>query len=389
MSSLDLLRHRRRWALTLSVALVAAVILHSARIYPWFRLLLAESQPWYLDQLPQAPISRQGNCFLPQSAASGSTSSHSAAPIGSIEKTGLDRQHCFHYASRFEPYLAEAWNNTYIDKTKVRLGLQDKSLMTNDLMWYANLLAEKDPLQYPHVKWSQLSLSQSCPASRDSASQNVSRKSDGRKPRTAIVLRCYQDFTWTQDALLHLRALVWELRTAELPFDVDVHLLVEVKDAASHVSMFSMSGRRTILRGSVPIEFWSMVSLWSDKEMTLRYPLYGDFRTGIDAAGSYRGCLLALQRFAVEHPEYDNVVNWEMDTRFTHTYDHLLKSIHTYAYQASAQTYTRWSVQDVNVETSRDSGGTCKNKRADVIVFSPVRDPRGSGWYWDSRKRDG
>ncbi|TKY88813.1 hypothetical protein EX895_002054 [Sporisorium graminicola] len=383
MSSSDLLQRLRCWALTLSVAVVAAVIFHSVQIYPWYRLFLAESQPWYLERMPPAAISQQGPCFLPKSAASESPQSEAVAPIGSSREVGSNQHICFHYASRFEPYLAEAWGNTYMDKTQVRLGLQDKAVITNDLLWYANLLAEHDPLQYPHVDWSKLSPSQSCTANQNGIRPNVTRKAEGTKSRTAIVLRLYQHFKWTQDAVLHLRALVWELRTADLPFNVDVHLLLEVKDAASHVAMFSASGRKTILRGSVPIEFWPMVSLWSEKEMTLRYPLYGDFRAGIDAAGSYRGCLLALQRFAVEHSEYDSVVNWEMDTRFTHTYDRLLDSIHTYAYQKSGQTYARWPVQGGDLDSSSKPGAACENKTADVIVFSPVRDPRGSGWYWE------
>lgn len=125
-----------------------------------------------------------------------------------------------------------------------------------------------------------------------------------------------------------------------------------------------------------------MVTLWSEKEMTLRYPVYGDFRPGIDAAGLYRGCLLRLQRFAIQHLEYNSVINWEMDTRFTHTYDHLLESISSYAYHASAQTYTLWPIDGVNLYKFSGGNGSCSNKDADIIVFSPVRNPQNSYWYW-------
>lgn len=207
MSRSILLQHLRRWAFTPSVASVAAGILHSAQIYPWYRLFLAESQPWYLDHVPQTPISQQGGCFVPRNAAINSTSSEADVPIGSFEQTNFDRDRCFHYASRFEPYLSEAWGNTYIDKMRARLGLQDKPLITNDLLWYANLLAGTQPLLYPLTPgWSKLSPSKSCPAPQNNASQSIPRNSEGKKPRTAVVLRCYQDFAWTQDALLHLRA---------------------------------------------------------------------------------------------------------------------------------------------------------------------------------------
>ena len=303
--------------------------------------------------------------------------------MGSLEKAGLDDHQCFQYASRFEPYLAPAWTNTYIAKAQDRLGLQDKTSITSDLIWYANLLAENEPNEYPHTKWSDPSLPLTCSQRQGETLSVRDASSDVRKPRLAFALRCYQDFVWTQDDLLHLRALIWELRTARLAFDIDVHILLEVKDAASLVSMFTPSGRRQILRGSLPIEFWPLVTLWSEKEMILRNPLYGDFRAGIQAAGSYRGCLLPLQRFAVDHPEYDNLINWELDTRFTHTYDKLVESLFNYAHQAGAQTYTQWLVPGADPRSLSESDAKCKDKSPDVVVFSPVRNPQDSSWYWE------
>lgn len=309
-----------------------------------------------------------------------------AAPIGSLKEAGLDRDRCFHYSSRFEPYLAPAWGNDYIVKAQDRLGLQDKTGITNDLIWYANVLAENDTKTFPYISWSNTSVPANCPTNTTAAPIQPSTAATtpaSNKHRVAFVLRCYQGFTWSQDAILHLRALIWELRTAKLPFEVDVHLLFEVKGAASYVSMFTESGRKRVLRGSVPIEFWSMVTMWSEQEMILRYPLYGDFRNGIRAADSYRGCLLALQRFATQHTEYDSFINWELDTRFTHTYDLLLESIWKYAHQTGAQTYTRWPVQGSKATGDSKDSGVCKDKSADVVVFSPIRNPQNSGWYWE------
>lgn len=375
----------RRWTLTLILAVAAAFAIHFARVHPWHRFYLAKSKTLFIEKAPPRPISNADRCFKPKEAFSESASTEVAAPIGSFEEAGLDRQHCFHYASRFQPYLTQGWGNSYITKAQERLGLLDKTLITNDLVWYANLLAEHEPDTYPHVDWSNISVSEACSAhnTEDSpAIKSTQVGKVGKRSRVAFVLRCYQDLVWTQDAILHLRALIWELRSSSLSFDLDVHILLEVKDAASYVSMFSPSGRRQILRGSVPIEFWSLVTMWSESEMMLRYPLYGDFRTGIAAAGSYRGCLLPLQRFAVEHPEYDSIVNWEMDTRFTHTYDQLLEAVHAYAYRARAQTYTRWPVGG-RVDPSDGFNEGCINKKPDVVVFSPVRNPQGSGWYWE------
>ncbi|GAC94939.1 hypothetical protein PHSY_002512 [Pseudozyma hubeiensis SY62] len=382
MSAPGLVQQLRRWALTLTLGLVAALAVHLARVFPWYRLYLGKSPLWSLQQVALQPVSNEGLCFSPNSAALRTADAASTAPIGSYVTAGLDDGRCFHYASRFEPYLNHDWKNTYITKTQERLGLQDHTIVTNDLIWYSNLLAEHEPSAYPHIEWSKATRPSSCPTRKLSSSPSNASTRENKISRVAFLLRCYQGFDWTQDAVLHMRALIWELRTARLAFDVDVHLLLEVKEAASHVSMFSAAGRRQILRGSIPIEFWSMVTLWNESEMLLRYPLYGDLRAGIAAAGSYRGCLLAVQRFAVEHPEYDSVINWEMDTRFTDTYDHLLAAVQKYAFRHQAQTYTKWPVKD-REEDASGIGEQCKDKTPDVVVFSPVRDPQDSGWYWE------
>lgn len=373
----------RPWATSVIYAIIAAVLLHFARFYPWHRLYLSRSNASLFEHLPPASDFDNVSCFLPRKAALRSAQVNHSFAIGSVDKAGLDREHCVHYASRFTPYLAAAWGNTYIAEARQRLGLPSSTHITNDLIWYANVLAENDAKRYPHIDWSKTTLPQTCAALRPAAVKRISTQARNKRPRVAFVLRLYQDYVWTEDAILHLRALVWELRTADLSFDVDVHLLVEVKDAALYISMFSSSGRNQFLRGNVPIEFWSMVTLWSEHEMTLRYPLYGDFRSGIKAAGSYRACLLAIQRFAVQHPEYSDFVNWEMDTRFTHTYDHLLETVYAYAFHAQANTYTQWPVDGKVSDDTLDDHEGCRNKSADVIVFSPLRNPQNSGWYWE------
>ena len=38
------------------------------------------------------------------------------------------------------------------------------------------------------------------------------------------------------------------------------------------------------------------------------------------ARSSYRSCLMALQKFYLDHQEYDFVYNWEMDVRYIGNY---------------------------------------------------------------------
>ncbi|GAK66590.1 uncharacterized protein PAN0_014c4813 [Moesziomyces antarcticus] len=377
-----------RWTLTLTLAVVSALAIHFARIYPWHSLYLPESSLAVFDNLAARPISSNTTCFLPGATAVNSTSFKDAVPIGSTDGAGLASDLCFHYDSRFKPYDGGTGGNTYITRAQEQLALPSSVAITGDLIWLANLLAEHEPKSYPHVDWTDATLLSRCDAmqARPSATADAEPFMGVQRPRVAFVVRCYQDFNWSHDAIVHLRALVWELRSSKLEFEVDVHILLEVKDAAVSASMFSNGGRKRILRGSVPIEFWPLVTLWHEQEMLLRYPLGGDFRPGIRGADSYRGCLLPLQRFAVEHPEYESLINWEIDTRFTHTYDRMLESMRSYAFRASAQTYTRWPVRGHSSEShgSELAGrAKCINKSADVIVLSPVRNPQDSGWYWE------
>lgn len=370
-----------RIALTLGLGLIAAWCIHFARTYPWYRLYLSDSK---LDQgvlYVNAPanVSQEGPCFVPRKAASKVIDGgrFGALPIGLPSDTlGLEANKCFLYAARLEPYLAPVWRNDYIVKAQERLGLQDKSHIPLDLVWYANMLAENQQNTYRYINWSELALLHNC------ADRAVASEDSKDKPRLAFVLRSYQDFQWSLDAILHLRALIWELKSATtLPFIVDVHILLEVKDAASYASMFTRSGRMKILRGCMPIEFWSMVTLWHANEMALRYPIYSDSKTEV-ATGSYRGCLLPLQRFAVDHSKYQHFINWELDARFTHTYDQLVGSIYSYAFRAGGQKYTQWHAS--GADQAEDGSEMCRNKPADVIVLSPVRNPQDSGWYWEN-----
>lgn len=64
-----------------------------------------------------------------------------------------------------------------------------------------------------------------------------------------------------------------------------------------------------------------MVELWTEDEMCALYPgLPGKFLNHMFAQSSYRSCLMALQKFYLDHQEYDFIYNWEMDVRYIGNY---------------------------------------------------------------------
>lgn len=64
--------------------------------------------------------------------------------------------------------------------------------------------------------------------------------------------------------------------------------------------------------------------------------------------GHYRGCQMPLVKFALDHPEYDYIWNWEMDVRYTGDYLDLFTAAETFARgeekQAGMEAYKEWYV---------------------------------------------
>ena len=55
------------------------------------------------------------------------------------------------------------------------------------------------------------------------------------------------------------------------------------------------------------------------------------FINNMIAQTSYRACLMALQKFWLDHQEYDYVYNWEMDVRYIGNYLDFFEGIEAYA----------------------------------------------------------
>ncbi|KAK4174711.1 hypothetical protein QBC36DRAFT_242747 [Triangularia setosa] len=153
-------------------------------------------------------------------------------------------------------------------------------------------------------------------------------KLQGDLPRTAVVLRCWDEFTWKEEDILNLRALIAELSLAS-GGRYDVHLLVQVRNDARNPVWADDDAYRARINETVPEEFRGIATLWSQTQMLAVYQGIVDlFTRGPDLPvhGSYRGLQMAMQHFAYNHPEYEYFWQWEMDIRYTgHYYDLLTK----------------------------------------------------------------
>ncbi|KAL2129859.1 hypothetical protein VTI74DRAFT_7207 [Chaetomium olivicolor] len=163
--------------------------------------------------------------------------------------------------------------------------------------------------------------------------QATEAKAHGDVARTAVVLRCWDEFVWREEDIVNLRALISELSLAS-GGRYDVHLLVQVRNDGRNPVWADDETYRSRINETIPAEFRGIATLWSETQMLAVYQGVRDLWTrgpDLPVHGSYRGLQMAMQHFAYNHPEYDYFWQWEMDIRYTGHYHDLLSKLETWA----------------------------------------------------------
>ncbi len=151
------------------------------------------------------------------------------------------------------------------------------------------------------------------------SNEKTEKPTPGDVPRTAVVVRCWDEFVWHEEDIMNFRALISELALAS-GARYDVHLLVQVKNDAKYPIWADDEAYRSKVNETTPAEFRGLVTLWTETQMLSLYQGIHDLYTrgpGLPVHGSYRGLLMAMQHFAYNHPEYEHFWQWEMDIRYT------------------------------------------------------------------------
>lgn len=139
--------------------------------------------------------------------------------------------------------------------------------------------------------------------------------------RTAVLLRSYTGRQYTDNEKQVIRSLITEL-SLRTGGKYQVYLLVQVKDHLEDLALWDAETYKYVLRTQVPQEFHDIAILWGSYEVQEMYPLLDP----LDAATVHNAQWLSVQKFIREHPEFDYVWNWEMDSRVMgHHYDMLTK----------------------------------------------------------------
>lgn len=134
--------------------------------------------------------------------------------------------------------------------------------------------------------------------------------------RTALLLRTWDDYKYTSEDIANIRSIISEL-AINTGGQYSVYLLVHVKD--SRIPIWSDTVTYTEhLKKSVPQEFWGIAILWNEPLMALIYSALppNEFRE-LPVHGVYRSSFMPVQWFALEHPEFNYIWNWEMDVRYS------------------------------------------------------------------------
>ncbi|KYK60679.1 hypothetical protein DCS_01817 [Drechmeria coniospora] len=353
--------------------------------------------------------------------------------LGSYELLGINGDVCFDRFGRYGPYG--------LGYSKLRGGAgvgMDTENSDSDQVWAAT-----GQINYHRVDWGYAQ--EMCSEANKHRFLEPDRNTEelppaglhlkGKKGRIAVVVRCYQGFEWTDLAILNFRAMVTEL-SLRSGGEYTVHLLLHVRDVDLPIWADDLTAQH-LLDDYVPVEFHSLVTLWSEPQMRLFYP--GDFAealenpSGHSVHGVYRSAHMPLQVFAMKHPEYEYFWNWEMDMRVVGNYYEMLDRIGRWAddqprsllwersaryfipnYHGTWENFTRevkldtllsgerpvfgpvmftgrrplrheqqgWSVLPDSCVSARGPAQCGVGEGADLITLNPIFDVNESGWVF-------
>ncbi|RAK98460.1 DUF3405 domain-containing protein [Aspergillus ibericus CBS 121593] len=170
-------------------------------------------------------------------------------------------------------------------------------------------------VDWDQVNWGQLQ--NQClqrNADRFLAGESGSSHDHGVETRTAVLIRTFTDREYTENDIQVIRSMVTEL-SLQSGREYQVILFLHVKDPS--VAIHEPDVYRQVVETSVPQEFWDMTVLWKEPAVAVRYPNLDRSITDV-----HHSQWLSVQAFALEHPEFHFIWNWELDTRFTgHHYE--------------------------------------------------------------------
>ncbi|OOG00333.1 hypothetical protein ASPCADRAFT_392504 [Aspergillus carbonarius ITEM 5010] len=169
-------------------------------------------------------------------------------------------------------------------------------------------------VDWDKINWGQLQdRCFECNAGRFARSSTIS-SDKYPEARTAVLIRTYTGREYTENDIHVIRSIVTEL-SLQSGGEYKVILFLHIKDSTIPIAQRDVY--QQILQDNVPKEFWDMTLLWNTPQAAFHYP---DLDTSVTDV--HHSQWLPIQQFALDHPDFDFIWNWEIDTRFSgHHYE--------------------------------------------------------------------
>ena len=240
-----------------------------------------------------------------------------AASIGSAESVGLDSNLCFDRYNLYGPYglgQEETESPAHWQRPKqtpkwhqVDWGrLQDQCLAENQDRFDKKA---PQPVSSRHTT--------DPPRGHDEMPPPTPSSSPRRHSRTALLIRTWEGYAYTENDLETIRALVTEL-SLRSGGEYEVVLFINIKNKELDIFNDDQVYRDTVA-ANAPAEFRNITMLWSERVLENWYP-------SMESWGVYWHQWMPVQWFSKMHPEFDFVWNWETDSRYVgNVYDFFAK----------------------------------------------------------------
>jgi hypothetical protein len=249
--------------------------------------------------------------------------------VGSAEAVGLHTGLCIDRVQRYGPYGLEPLGGrdpvTRVDWAKVEWGRLQRECAVRNRGRFRSVGRVKEE-EEEGIGMEILDDRMGGIGNGDDGEEREEVDESGRlyQSRTAILLRTWEGFEYTENDIMNIRAMVTELSLAS-GGEYQVFLLVNVKDRSQPI----FSDRRAykkVLRRIVPRELQDIAILWTEEICEKLYPDVGDWQV-------YWQQYMPVQWFSQSHPEFDYVWNWEMDVRYIGNHYHFLSQTAYFAQQ--------------------------------------------------------
>lgn len=279
--------------------------------------------------------------------------------VGSFEALDLDDSVCFDRVSRF----------AHVG------GVHGNEIVKNiDLGELQNQCLERNKERYEIASPPDLRPGVELPESHADFTMDIARSQRPNKtapgprykPRTAVLIRSYENYEYEPNDIQAIRSLVSEL-TLQSGGEYHIFLFVNLKD--ENVDIYSDPGYIDEKMQQIPDELRNMTILWNEKICAEVYPDVGQYQVLLAQ-------FMPVQWFMETHPEFEYVWNWEMDARYIGQQYHFVEKVVDFALRQPRkhlwERNARYYLPKIHGSWEQFFNETNRQIENSPFIFSPV-----------------